>query len=538
MTSHIRVRPHVLRSLEWGLLRTSTGVLLLLSIALLLPTSETLAQTKPLDGYQVLRVDIEDQSQLDTLLDLDESSNELEIWSDDLSLGIIEVRVSPAAKTLLDTSGLTYEVYIEDLQRRIDELFAGEAERDFFDSYRTYEEHVTFLENLVAAYPDLAEMHNLGLSVLGMPLWAIRITGPGKEKPGVMYHGGQHGNEIMGSCVVAYMAEYLLTHYHSDPFVKSLVDDVEWFLLPIMNPDGYRAGTRHNTLDVDLNRDWDGPGANPGPFSQPETSSMRDFFLGHPNVRVHIDFHTHGRMIMWPWEHTDELCQDNSTYTLLGTEMAELIIESRGSDYDRRGPVYTTIYEVRGGSLNYTYGVLGLWAITFELGYSHDMPTSEIMPTCIEIAPAMLFLSGWITDCNSNAIPDADDIDTGGVSEDCNENLTPDECEIQPDFDWDGLVDVCDPDIDDDGLGNELDVCDFTPLGAPIDAEGRPIGDTTGDCDIDLVDYGRASNCLTHGGPGIPPYHPACLAFFDFDADGDIDLVDIRWFTDYFTGDR
>jgi hypothetical protein len=334
------------------------------------------------------------------------------------------------------------------------------------------------------------------------------------------------------------MAEYLLTRYEHDPTVRGLVDDVEWFLLPIMNPDGYVAGSRYNALNTDLNRNWDGPGANPDPFSAPETAAMQDFFLAHPDVRAHIDFHTHGRMIMWPWGHTDEPCPDDGTYSVLGTEMAELIFASRGSDYDRRGSIYTTIYEVRGGSINYTYGVLGIWAITFELGYSHLMPVSEIMPTCVEIAPTMLFLSDWISDCNANAIPDADDIGAGGVSEDCNENRTPDECEIQADFDGDGLADACDADMDDDGVPNDQDVCDDTPLGVLVDEEGRPVGDTTGDCNVDLMDFGRLTNCLTRGGPGAPPYHPTCLTFYDFDRDGDNDFLDARAFIQSFTGGR
>ena len=380
------------------------------------------------DGYQVVRITIDDESQLRTLMALDAASRDFQVWSDGVGLGVIDVRVSPQQKRLLDASGLRYEVEIEDLQRRLDEMFKGAEEPDFFDSYRTYDEHIAFLNDLAAAYPDLAQTFSVGTSVLGRPMWAIRITGPGEDKPGVMYHGNQHGNEVMGGCVVAYMAEYLLTHYDSDPDVHTLVDNVEWFLLTIMNPDGYVETSRPNANGVDLNRNWGGPGAYPNPFSEPETAAMRDFFLSHPNVRAHLDFHTYGRMILWPWGYTSELCEDNAAFDHLGDEMAELIFQVRGSDYDQRGPVNTTIYPVFGGSVDYSYGELGLWAMAFELGYSHSMPTSEIMPTCEEIAPAMLFLSGWISDCNENGVLDSEDI-ASGFSTDDNGNAMPDECE-------------------------------------------------------------------------------------------------------------
>jgi hypothetical protein len=471
---------------------------------------------------------VEDESQLKTLLELDAGSAEFEVWSEGVGLGLIDVRVSPKQRGTLDAGGLSYEVVIDDLQRRIDEVFATADTQGFFDAYRTYDEHVAFLNDLVVAYPTLASMVNLGTSVRGLTLWAIRITGPGDNKPGVMYHGAQHGNEVMGACVVAYMAEYLLTRYDSDPDVQTLVDDVEWFLLPIMNPDGYEEGDRYNANRADLNRNWGGPGCGPNPFSQPETRAMRDFFAAHPNIRAHIDFHTSGYMIMWPWGYTDELCEDNGTFEHVGTEMANLIYVVRGTDYDRRGPVNTTIYPVIGGSVDYCYGMAGLWSITFELGYDHYMPPYEIMPTCQEIAPAMMYLSTWVFDCNENGIPDADELSTG-AAEDCNDNLTLDECEIQPDFDGDGAIDVCDADIDDDGVDNDTDQCDYTPRGVPVSTVGRPIGDTNGNCVVDLMDYGRFRNCLNAGGPGVPASQ-TCLNMFRYDDDTDIDLADFSVF--------
>ena len=58
----------------------------------------------------------------------------------------------------------------------------------------------------------------------------------------------------------------------------------------------------------------------------------------------------------------------------------------------------------------------------------------------------------------------------------------------QADFDDDGTGDACDPDIDDDGLANGPDVCDFTPRGASIQPDGTLQADVDGDCDVDLVD--------------------------------------------------
>jgi hypothetical protein len=154
---------------------------------------------------------------------------------------------------------------------------------------------------------------------------------------------------------------------------------------------------------------------------------MRDFFLANSSLRIHLDFHTHGYMILWPWGYTSELCADNDTFQLLGDEMAARIFAVRGTDYDRRGPIYTTIYPVSGGSVDYTYGVHDVLGMAYELGYSHSMPISEIIPTCEEITPAVMYLTQWIFDCNENGVPDGQEI-AEGLADDCNGDGIPDEC--------------------------------------------------------------------------------------------------------------
>ncbi len=63
-------------------------------------------------------------------------------------------------------------------------------------------------------------------------------------------------------------------------------------------------------------------------------------------------------------------------------------------------------------------------------------------------------------------------------------------CEFQDptDFDEDGIPDDCDSDIDNDGVLNSIDLCDYTPLGMMVDGDGRPRGDMNDDCLLDGAD--------------------------------------------------
>ena len=52
-------------------------------------------------------------------------------------------------------------------------------------------------------------------------------------------------------------------------------------------------------------------------------------------------------------------------------------------------------------------------------------------------------------------------------------------------------------DSDGDGVDDFFDVCDNTPVGTAVDAEGRPLGDLDQDCDNDLEDFALSQQGFT-----------------------------------------
>ncbi len=415
--------------------------LLLCGLVSLIPW-EAFAQGSAAAGPQLLSVRIETEREREALFDLEVGNPEVEIWADDRGATLLEVRVSGGGRAAIERLALAYDVVIEDLDCLFDDYFNRTTTGDFFDDYATYEEHAAFLHDLAARFPDLATVVDLGPSVEGRPQWMIRITGAGTEKPGVFYHAAQHGDEIMGPCVLAYLARHLVENYEADEEVRALVDGAEWFLVPISNPDGYVRRRRYNAHNADLNRDWGGPGAGDKPFGQPETAHFRDYLLDHTNVAVHADLHSSGKMIMWAWGHTPDNCADHWTYVELGNQLADLLDDYRGTRYDKRGSIYDTIYPVRGGSVNYCYGEHAITSLTFEIGYAHIMPPEEIIPTCVEFLPALESLGSIVIDCNENGLSDWSELGSNSAP-DCNGNLRLDECESPLDCNANTVLDFC-----------------------------------------------------------------------------------------------
>lgn len=195
------------------------------------------------------------------------------------------------------------------------------------------------LEELEAAYPDLAQRVPLGTTQEGRTIWALRVgRGPEGEKPAALVTGGHHAREWAPVGAVMDAAEELLANYESDPKAAQRVNGLESWFVPLANPDGYeyarladpdwrknRTPLEGSEVGVDLNRNYQahyrifgdapdstaddiGASDNPanltyrGPHaaSERETQVLTDFIDTHANLRGLLDTHAFGRLILFP----------------------------------------------------------------------------------------------------------------------------------------------------------------------------------------------------------------------------------------------
>ncbi len=134
--------------------------------------------------------------------------------------------------------------------------FSGRA---FAQSYHTYPQIESTLAAAEANYPTICRRVSLGTTVQGRTMWALCITdNPGVEEdePEFRYISTMHGNEIIGMEMCLSLIDYLTVNYGVDSRVTNLVNSVEIWIVPCMNPDGFVAGTRGNAHGTDLNRNF------------------------------------------------------------------------------------------------------------------------------------------------------------------------------------------------------------------------------------------------------------------------------------------
>ena len=72
--------------------------------------------------------------------------------------------------------------------------------------------------------------------------------------------------------------------------------------------------------------------------------------------------------------------------------------------------------------------------------------------------------------CPLDSNPDQYDGDGDGIGDTC-DNCVDIANTDQLDFDLDGIGDTCDPDVDGDGVANDIDICAFTPLGEVVEPD-------------------------------------------------------------------
>jgi murein tripeptide amidase MpaA len=468
------------------------------------------------DGNRVVRVQVATQEDLARLLTMTD-----DVWSERIGPGRVDVRVNPEQFQRLQQSGLPFEIMIPDVQELIDtQSVENAAGRATFDHYMNWSELLSYLDTLVALRPDLAQTFVAGQSAQNRPITGIRVTGPATGlKPGVLIHGDQHAREWITVPTTLYVADQLIRQYDTDPEIHDLVDRFEWFLIPVMNPDGYlytwssdrmwrknRRTMTGGTIGVDLNRNWargwGGEGSSalpsdetyrgPAPFSEPETQVMSNFILNHPDIVAYCDLHSYHQLIMYPFGCTSGLPSypERTTYEYLAPTMASVLLAVHHTYYGY-GPVYSTIYPASGVSVDWVYAVAGRFAFTYELrdtgDYGFLLPAWQILPTCEETFPSLLFYASYLfPDCNENGVYDGQDI-AAGTSTDCNADDVPDEC--QPggtsDCNGNGIPDLCDiysgtsEDCNSNGVPDECDIAsgfssDCQPNGIPDECDLAP----------------------------------------------------------------
>mgnify|MGYP000197183987 FL=1 len=287
--------------------------------------------------------------------------------------------------------------------------------------YLKYSEMLAELDEMAATYPSLitvkAPISNF-LTHQNRPLYYVRISDNptvDEGEPKVLYTAIHHAREPMALMETIFYMWYLLENYGTNDEVTYLVNNLQLYFVPCINPDGYvynettnpngggmwRKNRRNNgggVYGVDLNRNysygWGTTGTStttsndtycgPSAFSEPETQAMR-WLVQNNHFITAFNAHTYAEDILFP----------------IGTTTAEFAPHHNWFQDESNHQVqyngYTAmkssaLYPASGDSDDYMYKVdIGvgqkdtMFVHTPEVGTAFWQPSSEIIPTSAEM---------------------------------------------------------------------------------------------------------------------------------------------------------
>ncbi|KOB73602.1 Molting carboxypeptidase A, partial [Operophtera brumata] len=123
----------------------------------------------------------------------------------------------------------------------------------------------------------------------------LKVSNGRSDNPGVWLDGSIHPREWISTAVVTYIADQLVKTFHKQPVS---VTGKDWYILPVMNPDGYEYTHTFDRMWRKNRARYD-PGniffRGPKPFSEPETSAVRRTITeSGTEFKVFLSFHSYG----------------------------------------------------------------------------------------------------------------------------------------------------------------------------------------------------------------------------------------------------
>jgi murein tripeptide amidase MpaA len=240
----------------------------------------------------------------------------------------------------------------------------------------------------------------------------VKISnGGGGSKPAIWIDGGMHAREWISPAT----ATYIMYKLAKDSSARSLTDMFDFYIVPVVNADGYeythtrdrlwrktRSTGNGGCTGVDPNRNWgfhwaeSGSSRDPcsdiyhGPraFSEPETANVANTILRLKNqLKLYLTFHAYSQMWLVPWGYAKyQKPSDYNELMRLGAHGKRALEQTYGTRY-QLGTAPDLLYPAAGGSDDWAKGSAGIkYAYCLELRPSSQnpgflLPASQITPT-------------------------------------------------------------------------------------------------------------------------------------------------------------
>ncbi|KAK6107079.1 Zinc carboxypeptidase family protein [Brugia pahangi] len=264
-----------------------------------------------------------------------------------------------------------------------------------FGDYHSYDTIISWLNEIEHFYPNIAKVFTIGQTFEGRNIKGIKIGNPIDKinKRIIWIDAGIHAREWASIHTALYFIDQLISQYGIDSQITSYIDTLNFYIVPVVNPDGYEYSrsdlTPHARFwrknrgkkvcfkdrwyrkrccnGVDLNRNFDFYWGETGssshicseiyhgnaPFSEPETRAIRDKLLSAEmfgKIDAFITLHTYSQMWIYPYGHQRRsFPNDVKDLEKVGKQAVKAVENVYGTKF-RLGTGADILYPSSGGS--------------------------------------------------------------------------------------------------------------------------------------------------------------------------------------------
>uniref|UniRef100_A0A8C2WSJ0 Carboxypeptidase B2 (plasma) n=1 Tax=Cyclopterus lumpus TaxID=8103 RepID=A0A8C2WSJ0_CYCLU len=289
----------------------------------------------------------------------------------------------------------------------------------FYERYHSLDDIYHWINKTRQDNPDTVEAILIGSSYEKRPLYALKLSlNNSMNKKAMWIDCGIHAREWIAPAFCLWFVQYVK--------ITDIMDNMDVYILPVMNPDGYHYTWATNRMwrknrsvsksskciGVDLNRNFDANWCTEGashepcteiycgafPESEPESQAVANFLRSHKDsVQLYLSMHSYSQMLLFPYSCTLDEAENHND--LMVQEAAQLIRRHYRNIY-KYGSGSKTIYLAPGGSDDWAYNLGIKYSFTFELQdrgrYGFLLPPSHISRACNEALIASILITIYI----------------------------------------------------------------------------------------------------------------------------------------------
>jgi len=386
-----------------------------------------------------------------------------DVW--DSKKGQADIMVSPDHLEIfqerLNLHGLHnfYHQKIEDVGGLIEKPRKNQILKDLsdfnYEIYHSYEEINNWVDLIAEQYSDIVEIESLGFSHEGREMRALKVvSGKNLATKSYYFEATIHAREwITPAALMQIVSRFLENYKNGEQNEVELLENLDWYFLPVTNPDGYVYSWEHDRMwrktrslydesgrcyGVDANRNWDTKfwdddiGSTsyycselyrgPNPWSEPCVVNVRDYITkinaDRNPVKGFFDIHSYSQFWLYNFGYDEHKPDNLNNLAKIGNFAAGAIYDVHGTVFDV-GDWYNVLYPSAGTAIDYMYDVQKVpCATTTELRdtgrYGFLLPEDQITPVSEEMYAAYMLVGNAVVDgyCNSQS-SDTVDVDSG-----------------------------------------------------------------------------------------------------------------------------